>query len=267
MKMSSAVTMFVVAALLISALGIFKPVYAGVPAIYMMPSANYYYRGTPLYTLFDVTIWVRDAPLISAWQVYLEFNDDILSVTKWTEPTTCPQYIFAGKTTSANPTPPDIGYVHMSPGKGMICVAASLFPTPPAQLPSSGCGKLCIITFKIMQLPAGLPSQPSLSCALAINKACTTLLDADGNDVTLVTKTDGKYMITSGLLGDLNGNGKVDIQDVFRVAMAFGSYGPNYLYPCSPPHPRWNPACDLNNDNRVNIIDLFKVCSNYGKDP
>jgi hypothetical protein len=197
-KFSSAVTMFVVAALLVSALGVFKPAYAAPTEIYMVPSANDYTTNTgSIGTLFDVTVYAKDiaAPGAAAWQVYLEFNDDIINVTKWVEPTADAAYLFNGKTTSANPTPPDPGYVHLIPGKGRIQVAANLFPTPPTQQPTFGAGpfKLCVLTFNITQLPAKLGS---LSCVLAINKASTTLLDSDGNDIVPITKTDGSYSIT-----------------------------------------------------------------------
>jgi hypothetical protein len=58
------------------------------------------------------------------------------------------------------------------------------------------------------------------------------------------------------ILGDINGDGKVDIMDVLVVAKAFGSY---------PGHERWNPEADLNMDNKIDIKDIFLVAKNYGK--
>ena len=55
--------------------------------------------------------------------------------------------------------------------------------------------------------------------------------------------------------GDINRDGKVDIQDIARVSAAFGSY---------PGYPRWNPLGDLNNDGRIDILDLAKTCANFG---
>jgi len=74
---------------------------------------------------------------------------------------------------------------------------------------------------------------------------------------------DGKIQIR--LLGDLNGDGKVDILDLAACSLAFGSYGPNYVYPGSPPHPRWNPDADINQDNKVDILDLATIAVNFGK--
>jgi len=57
---------------------------------------------------------------------------------------------------------------------------------------------------------------------------------------------------------DVNGDGKIDLKDVYRVAKAYGSF---------PGHPRWDPACDFNKDNKVDLKDYYPVCKNYGKDP
>jgi hypothetical protein len=57
---------------------------------------------------------------------------------------------------------------------------------------------------------------------------------------------------------DVNGDGKIDLKDVYRVAKAYGSY---------PGHPRWDPACDFNKDNMVDLKDYYPVCKHYGEDP
>jgi hypothetical protein len=60
----------------------------------------------------------------------------------------------------------------------------------------------------------------------------------------------------SGLMGDANGDGKVDGKDIAIVAQAFGSY---------PEHARWNSAADMNGDNIVDSLDLALVAVNFGK--
>jgi len=66
--------------------------------------------------------------------------------------------------------------------------------------------------------------------------------------------TGGWIKVT--IVGDVNGDGKVNLIDVFSVALAFGSY---------PGHPMWNPNYDINNDYKINIIDYLKTALNYGK--
>ena len=65
--------------------------------------------------------------------------------------------------------------------------------------------------------------------------------------------------------GDLNGDFKVNMQDIALVARAFGSDGPNYLYPGSPPSSNWNPNADINNDGTVNMKDVALVARNFGQ--
>ncbi|MGB9778478.1 MAG: CARDB domain-containing protein, partial [Candidatus Bathyarchaeales archaeon] len=59
-----------------------------------------------------------------------------------------------------------------------------------------------------------------------------------------------------GIPGDINGDGKVDLKDVYAVAKAYGSF---------PGHPKWNPNCDINNDQKVDLKDYYTTCKNYGK--
>jgi hypothetical protein len=81
--------------------------------------------------------------------------------------------------------------------------------------------------------------------------------------------TSAQTMFTLQLIGDFLGNGKIDIRDVHIVALAYGSYGPNYFYPGSPASSNWNPAACLTGpngvpDNRVDIRDVNLVAKEYG---
>jgi Ca2+-binding EF-hand superfamily protein len=58
------------------------------------------------------------------------------------------------------------------------------------------------------------------------------------------------------LVGDVNGDGKVNIQDVAIVAKHFGT---------TPSSPNWNPACDLDNNGKVNIADVAIVAQAFGQ--
>jgi len=57
---------------------------------------------------------------------------------------------------------------------------------------------------------------------------------------------------------DVNGDGKIDIEDIFLAALAFGS---------EPGDPHWDPRCDVNNDGKVDIEDVFLIALQFGKDP
>lgn len=64
------------------------------------------------------------------------------------------------------------------------------------------------------------------------------------------------YRSAEASLADTNFDFKVDINDIFTVAKAFGSYIG---------HPRWKLRADINCDKEVNIIDIFLVAKDFGK--
>jgi hypothetical protein len=73
-------------------------------------------------------------------------------------------------------------------------------------------------------------------------------------NVTNNNMTDGTVQIK--LMGDVNGDGKVNMDDISAVLDAFGSY---------PGHSRWNPNADLDPNNRIDMSDVVLVLSNFGK--
>jgi len=62
--------------------------------------------------------------------------------------------------------------------------------------------------------------------------------------------------ITVRILGDINGDGKVDGRDIVTAAKAFGT---------RPGDPRWNPDADVNQDGRVDGRDITLIARNFGK--
>jgi hypothetical protein len=65
---------------------------------------------------------------------------------------------------------------------------------------------------------------------------------------------DGKVIVK--LMGDVNGDGIVELMDFSIVTDAYGSY---------PGHPRWNPDCDFNQDGIVEMMDFLILSNNYAK--
>ncbi len=72
-------------------------------------------------------------------------------------------------------------------------------------------------------------------------------------DLTDNSFVDGKVRVT--ILGDVQGDGKVDIIDLLEIGKAFGS---------DPWKSNWNLYCDFNNDNKVDTTDLSDLSENYG---
>jgi len=58
------------------------------------------------------------------------------------------------------------------------------------------------------------------------------------------------------IVGDVNGDKIVDVFDLIRVAIAFGS---------EPGDPSWNPNVDLKEDNIIDVFDLIKVAIHFGE--
>jgi len=73
-------------------------------------------------------------------------------------------------------------------------------------------------------------------------------------DTTDNALADGILMVK--LMGDINGDQLVDINDLIIVAQAFGSYEG---------HPRWNPEADLSRDGVIDIDDGVLTVMNFGK--
>ena len=85
-----------------------------------------------------------------------------------------------------------------------------------------------------------------------ITAIATIPMESDATDNALESPLKVKVRI----LGDINGDGKVDIKDIAAVAVAFGSY---------PGLPRWNHSADLSQDGKIDIRDIALAARNFGK--
>jgi len=74
--------------------------------------------------------------------------------------------------------------------------------------------------------------------------------ETDTSDNQLIDGT-----VTVRYMGDVNGDGKVNMSDVGIACAAFMSY---------PGHPRWNPDVDLDQNMIVNMIDIAIILKNFG---
>jgi parallel beta-helix repeat protein len=60
----------------------------------------------------------------------------------------------------------------------------------------------------------------------------------------------------SGLVGDVNGDGRVDMKDVGYVARRFM---------CVPGDPLWDSNADFNSDEKINMVDIGTVARHFGE--
>jgi hypothetical protein len=65
------------------------------------------------------------------------------------------------------------------------------------------------------------------------------------------------------ILGDINGDGVVNMYDAILFAKAYNSHCANYDYQGEPASPNWNANADLNHDGIVNIYDAIIFANNF----
>jgi len=68
--------------------------------------------------------------------------------------------------------------------------------------------------------------------------------------------SDTPVILTMKYYTDLNGDGTINIVDLFVVAKAFGTKEGD---------PNYNSIADIDKNNEVNIVDLYEVAKDYGK--
>jgi hypothetical protein len=81
------------------------------------------------------------------------------------------------------------------------------------------------------------------------------LVNSTGQTLSFST-VDGSFSNARMILGDLDGDGIVNLKDAMLAAKAFGS---------SPEDPKWNPDADLDGNGTINIIDLILLAANFGR--
>jgi len=164
--------------------------------IYFDPSS---YMFDPAYVTigyrFNATLWVEDVSDLCAWQARVDYNDSIINVTRWFEPTWDPAYVFYGKTTLPLPTPPKVVYWHSGPGDGSAMVASVLLPWPPTGGGFIGTGLLFMLEFEVTAIP---PPGETLSTNLVIDNEDTALWNWDAEVILNVHKENGYYALVPG---------------------------------------------------------------------
>jgi len=120
-------------------------------------------------------------------------------------------------------------------------------PAPSA----NGTGVLATITFKVTN--ASIWPEPDLECALSLDD---TKLKTIGEIEVPHDEIEGVYRYEP-VIGDLNSDGTVDLDDIFIIALAFGS---------TEGEPNWNKYADLDRNGVVNVLDLRTAARHFGED-
>ena len=190
---------------------------------------------------FTVNISLSYVKDLYLWQIALYFKPAVLNCTGFSLPS---NHVFAGK--------PFVLAYSLHAGPDYVMIGASLLGDIPG---FTGSGTLLQLEFKAIGL--GTSNLTFTPPANATWHADTYLVSTHTypEDIPDVMLTDGTVEVKP-ILGDLNGDGEVDMRDVSIAASAFGSYAG---------HPRWNPIADVNKDDSVDMRDIALVARNFGE--
>lgn len=87
------------------------------------------------------------------------------------------------------------------------------------------------------------------------NYTITALASTQFDSNTTNNVKEGMIRIKVRIMGDINGDGKVDGKDIALAALCFGS---------APGYSRWNPDADVNADWKIDGKDIVKIAINFG---
>jgi Glutamine amidotransferases class-II len=97
------------------------------------------------------------------------------------------------------------------------------------------------------------PTDMQENCVSLVDYSLITLTEDNAPSVIEDVRTIS-FKIT--ITGDVNGDGRVGVKDLYTTALAFGSF---------PGHPRWNANVDINNDLQIDVKDYYMISRNFGK--
>jgi len=202
----------------------------------------FYTNETYVNDTFYLGMILYDAIDVFAWQLKLWFNASLVHCTSVWKPGF---HIFAGRMFLDSE-------VIIDNEAGYVVVGCALLM---GQQTFTGSGTLCQIGFKIMEEPN--VTEPLLACSFRLDHVDTWLLDSNMNTLS-ITMTDGYYEFycNGRLMGDCDGNGRVDMRDIAEICMKFGA-----VYP-DPPFEVWY---DLYQDGVINMRDIAVACQNFGE--
>ena len=180
---------------------------------------------------FNVTLEITDVTNLWGWAVHLAWNASILEMVG--SPREAP-FLQPGTLFAAAPPDNVNGEI-----PDMACGRTSATG-------NSGSGVLATLTFKVRNY-----SYSNTTISITYSE-----LWDPANPHNPIAHTTANLNLVTRHQADLDGNGKVNILDIVKVAIAFGSV---------PGDPNWNPIADLNKDNKVNILDIVIIAINFGK--
>jgi hypothetical protein len=213
---------------------------AQVPTVYISPQTSTAYN---LGDTVSVNVTVDAASLLFAWEFQIYYDSGILNASKWIPGPdfTSPDVMIFEQTWNDsyyNATGGLLDIVCTSIGQGTI----------------NGTTTLATLYF----------TTKSWGNAI-LDLDNTSLLDNSAPFPQPITHTATGGTVFVGIPGDLNHDGKVNLEDLVILARAYGSHCANYDYQGEPASPNWNPVADITGSGRVGLNDLVILAEHYGQ--
>lgn len=215
-------------------------VQAATPTVYIDPPSK---TGLRVGDTFPVNVTVADVNLLFAWEFQIYYDSGILNASKWIAGPefTSPDVMIFSQTWTNN----------YNATYGLVDLVCTLM----GQNTFNGTTTLATLYFTV--------KSPGTT---ALHLQNTLLLDNSTPFPQEIphTTTDGTVN-AGGIPGDINGDGKVNLEDLVLLALAYGSHCANYHYQGEPASPNWNPNADINGDGIVSLSDLVILALHYGQ--
>jgi len=198
-------------------------------SVYVDPET---YEVSGLGQTFTINVTVAEVTDLCAWEFQLFYNSTHLNGTDvgegpFLKTAGATFFWVVNMTDNYNATH---GYIHA------FCILTPVIPG------ANETGVIANVTFK---------SKAPGSSILDLTD--TKLKNSEGEYMSHETR-DGIIIVK--MLGDVNGDGKVNYKDLYLLLIAYGS---------SEEDPNYNPEADFNRDGKVNYKDLYILLVNYGK--
>jgi hypothetical protein len=184
--------------------------------------------------VINITVTDMPAPGVYSYQLKLTYNNTVLNATK----AEIPADHMLKPSSPSNIFIVDPGTI--SQADGFVTFALTLLGTEAGK---TGSGTLVTVHFQ------GLAEGNSTVTLSELTLVDPTSSEIPASSYTVVNGTI-TVQIPTAAPGDVNADGKINIQDMVSAATSFGS---------KPGDARFNPAADQNKDGKIDIIDFVLV--------
>jgi len=222
-------------------------------AIWIQPSTSSFFTDTVSFGYrFNVTVWINLTVSSGSWSFKLVYEKNLLSVTRCVY-TAGSKSEFYSNISTFGITP---AFMPWNSTHNSIYYGECVFGEP---CRNPGYGSLAWIEFEVINVPADGVTWTSLLSFVGVYPDDTETFAQEPDQSYIALDADGSIYRIIGvvLIGDVNGDGKVRIDDILAIVIAFGSN-------CG--DPEYDPNTDINKDCKIRIDDILIAVQHFGED-